>query len=288
MLLGTNQPNGNVTVEGWLVNAGMYGSTDIANNGVLGYWGVLNGFTSFIIGSGQLIYAPNVNDIDVLCLVSPDGSIALAASKDKTSAVFSVDTTYTQAYVVAYQDASEVSTALNGSDTVHTMVFNTNVAPTETAIRNAIPGGATAWYALICQVTMSGGNITGVKTLDKSNARVKMTSVFQLFSATGVSVSATLYRTGDIVDMVASMSGTNPTANRVVTVSIGAVPQGFRPVTDLYCEGYVLRTGGDGGARYILSGTAGKSGSLKLTDTGSYSIFLHETWATTDPGTLVI
>ena len=155
--LGTNAPNGNVGVSGWMRN----GESNRWTPGtIIGFTPVFNGLSIQPAGGWKVNYAQAVNS-------NGDVMIIGANVADTTSLQLSAPTTSGQSVVysiVASVDANASTTANNGVGLVSLLAIpgaaattGSAVAPSDAQIRQAIPNGATAFVAVVMTVTVAYG-----------------------------------------------------------------------------------------------------------------------------------
>ena len=155
--LGTNAPNGNVGVSGFMRNAE---SSRFAPGIVSGFTPVFNGLSVQPAGGSPLNYCQAVNS-------NGDTEILGLNTTDTTSLQLSAPTTSGQSVIwsiVVYRDVTQSTTANNGVGSVQMVALpgaaattGSQTALTYAQIRSAITNGATAMLAVVMDITVAYG-----------------------------------------------------------------------------------------------------------------------------------
>lgn len=174
-ILATNSPNGSVGVYSWVRNA----ESERYSPGIItGFVGKGSGMSYQPASSSyNVCLAANASgDRDIFALNGPDNNAKLPLTAPTTQG-------QGRCYaIVAYRLAAEKATQNNGVGTVHfaavaggDSVIGAENPPTDTAIRNAITGGATAYICVVAIVTVYYG-LTSI-TAPYINTRLPYTTV---------------------------------------------------------------------------------------------------------------
>lgn len=174
-ILATNSPNGSVGVYSWVRNA----ESERYSPGIItGFVGKGSGMSYQPASSSyNVCLATNASgDRDIFALNGPDNNAKLPLTAPTTQG-------QGRCYaIVAYRLAAEKATQNNGVGTVHFVavaggdsVIGAENPPTDTAIRNAITGGATAYICVVAIVSVYYG-LTSI-TAPYINSRLPYTTV---------------------------------------------------------------------------------------------------------------
>ncbi|QHJ78755.1 MAG: hypothetical protein [Caudoviricetes sp.] len=174
-ILATNSPNGSVGVYSWVRNA----ESERYSPGII---------TGFVGKGSGMSYQPAASPYNVCLAANASGDrdiFALNAADNNAKLPLTAPTTQGQGRcyaIVAYRLAAEKATQNNGVGTVHfaavaggDSVIAAENPPTDTAIRNAITGGATAYICVVAIVTVYYGQ-TSI-TAPYINTRLPHTTV---------------------------------------------------------------------------------------------------------------
>lgn len=174
-ILATNSPNGSVGVYSWVRNA----ESERYSPGII---------TGFVGKGSGMSYQPAASPYNVCLATNASGDrdiFALNAADNNAKLPLTAPTTQGQGRcyaIVAYRLAAEKATQNNGVGTVHfaavaggDSVIAAENPPTDTAIRNAITGGATAYICVVAIVTVYYG-LTSI-TAPYINTRLPYTTV---------------------------------------------------------------------------------------------------------------
>lgn len=174
-ILATNSPNGSVGVYSWVRNA----ESERYSPGII---------TGFVGKGSGMSYQPAASPYNVCLATNASGDrdiFALNAADNNAKLPLTAPTTQGQGRcyaIVAYRLAAEKATQNNGVGTVHfaavaggDSVIGAENPPTDTAIRNAITGGATAYICVVAIVSVYYG-LTSI-TATYINSRLPYTTV---------------------------------------------------------------------------------------------------------------
>lgn len=174
-ILATNSPNGSVGVYSWVRNA----ESERYSPGII---------TGFVGKGSGMSYQPATSSYNVCLATNASGDrdiFALNGPDNNAKLPLTAPTTQGQGRcyaIVAYRLAAEKATQNNGVGTVHLAavaggdsVIGAENPPTDTAIRNAITGGATAYICVVAIVSVYYG-LTSI-TNPYINSRLTFTTV---------------------------------------------------------------------------------------------------------------
>lgn len=174
-ILATNSPNGSVGVYSWVRNA----ESERYSPGII---------TGFVGKGSGMSYQPAASPYNVCLATNASGDrdiFALNGPDNNAKLPLTAPTTQGQGRcyaIVAYRLAAEKATQNNGVGTVHfaavaggDSVIGAENPPTDTAIRNAITGGATAYICVVAIVSIYYG-LTSISNV-YVNSRLPYTTV---------------------------------------------------------------------------------------------------------------
>lgn len=174
-ILATNSPNGSVGVYSWVRNA----ESERYSPGII---------TGFVGKGSGMSYQPAASPYNVCLATNASGDrdiFALNTADNNAKLPLTAPTTQGQGRcyaIVAYRLAAEKATQNNGVGTVHfaavaggDSVIGAENPPTDTAIRNAITGGATAYICVVAIVSVYYG-LTSISSV-YINSRLPYTTV---------------------------------------------------------------------------------------------------------------
>ena len=214
--LGTNAPNGNVGVSGFMRNAE---STRFAPGIVSGFSPVFNGLSVQPAGGSAVNYCQAVNS-------NGDCEILGSNTTDTTSLQLSAPTTSGQSVVwsiIVYRDVTQTTMANNGVGSVQMAALKGAAATTgsQTAltyaqIRSAIPNGSTALLAVVMDITVDYGqnslNVGDVYPWYSTESSTIVTNYFQPVTTSWWDKQIDAVLVGDVVTaaiVVQRNTGTN-------------------------------------------------------------------------------